>query len=457
MKHLSLFSGIGGLDLAAEMAGFRTVGQVEIDDYCNRVLEHHWPDVPRWRDVKDVTAETFEERTGIKPGTLAVLSGGFPCQPVSCAGKRKGDTDERWLWDEMLRVICEIRPRWVLAENVRGLLSARSLLDGRHLFGRVLRDLAENGYRVGWLCYGAGDVGAPHKRERVFIVANSQSTGNRRQQRSSGCGNDVCQEEIGAEIWGIADNRYSLRGQELSDPDNPGGRTSCCGQDVANPPQHLFNRPRQTGQAGRGEFTDGGDVANANNPGSRTPYGGTNENRQEEVKERGEQPQLRPCRFSQDVAYTPQHLFNRPRQTGQAGRGEFADGGAGPTQPRLGDFADGLPAGLAGHRWPAGWWPTPTASDPEGGVNKNVQFNGNSWYRENRHGVRWGIKLKDAIEGWPAGPGPQHPWEPPRIATGVKDRVNKLKALGNAVVPAQAYPVFRAIAEQMKLFEEATL
>lgn len=138
MTHLSLFSGIGGLDLAAEWAGFETVGQVEIDNYCTRVLERHFPSVPRWRDVKDVTAESFERRTGIKPGTLALLSGGFPCQPVSFAGKRKGDTDERWLWDEMLRVICEIRPRWVVAENVRGLLSAQAISDGRKLYLRNL-------------------------------------------------------------------------------------------------------------------------------------------------------------------------------------------------------------------------------------------------------------------------------------------------------------------------------
>jgi len=170
MTHLSLFSGIGGLDLAAEMAGFKTVGQVEIDDYRNRVLEYHWPNVPRWRDVKDVTAESFERRTGIKPGTLAVLSGGFPCQPFSFAGKRKGEADNRFLWPEMLRVICEIRPRWVVAENVRGILS----IDAGRTFGRILSDLAQNGYRVGWLCYGAGDVGAPHKRERVFIVAHSR-------------------------------------------------------------------------------------------------------------------------------------------------------------------------------------------------------------------------------------------------------------------------------------------
>jgi DNA (cytosine-5)-methyltransferase 1 len=355
MTHLSLFSGIGGLDLAAEMAGFCTVGQVEIDDYCNRVLEHHWPGVPRWRDVRDVTAESFERRTGIKPDTLAVLSGGFPCQPVSCAGKRKGDADERWLWDEMLRVICEIRPRWIVAENVRGILS----IDTGRTFGRILTDLAQNGYRAGWLCYGAGDIGAPHRRERVFIVAHSESIGRRG--------------------WSNGDERG--RSGEIQTS------RSC------SPEERAY------------------------------------------------------------MADAPQHLLNRPRQTGPAGRGEFADGGAGPTQPRLGNPPDGLPAGLAGHRWPAGWWPTPSSQEPgwkhievvDKDGNPPEHFSQRFYHKETGRLVQKG--LEQVVRMWPAGPGEQHPWEPPRIATGVKDRVAKLKALGNAVVPAQAYPIFRAIME----------
>ena len=111
--HLSLFSGIGGLDLAAEMAGFETVGQCEWADYPTKVLERHWPDVPRWRDIHGLSADEFIRRTGVK--NLTVISGGFPCQPHSVAGKRKASCDERDLWPEMRRVIGDIKPRWVVA------------------------------------------------------------------------------------------------------------------------------------------------------------------------------------------------------------------------------------------------------------------------------------------------------------------------------------------------------
>ena len=161
--HLSLFSGIGGLDLAAEMAGFETVGQCEWADYPTKVLEKHWPDVPRWRDIRTLTGESFYEKTGLR--TVDILSGGFPCQPFSLAGKRGGTDDDRYLWPEMLRVILEIRPTWVLGENVPGIVNLA--LD------QVLSDLENEGYAVQTFIIPACGVDAPHKRERVCILANS--------------------------------------------------------------------------------------------------------------------------------------------------------------------------------------------------------------------------------------------------------------------------------------------
>lgn len=168
LTHLSLFTGIGGLDLAAEWAGFTTVGQCELADYQTKVLEKHWPDVPRWKDIRTLTGDSFYERSGGK--TVTVISGGFPCQPHSLAGKRKASNDERDLWDEYYRVICEINPKWVVAENVRGLLSSEN---GR-FFGRVLRDLAKWGGGVWWYCFPCSAVGAPFRGERVAIVATSK-------------------------------------------------------------------------------------------------------------------------------------------------------------------------------------------------------------------------------------------------------------------------------------------
>ena len=165
LTHLSLFSGIGGLDIAAEMAGFKTVGQCEWADFQTKVLEKHWPDVPRWRDIRTLTGDSFYERTGLR--TVDVISGGFPCQPFSVAGKRGGKDDDRYLWPEMLRVIRELRPSWVIGENVPGIVNMA--LD------TVLSDLENEGYSAQAFLIPACGVDAPHKRDRVAIVAYSSS------------------------------------------------------------------------------------------------------------------------------------------------------------------------------------------------------------------------------------------------------------------------------------------
>ena len=170
LNHLSLFSGIGGLDIAAEWAGFCIAGQCEWAYYPTKVLEKHWPDVPRWRDIRTLTKESFYERTGLR--TVDIVSGGFPCQPFSVAGKRNGKNDDRYLWPEMLRVIAELRPRWVVGENVAGIVNL-ALED-------VLSNLEAEGYESRAIIIPACAVDAPHRRDRVAIVAYDESQRKRR-------------------------------------------------------------------------------------------------------------------------------------------------------------------------------------------------------------------------------------------------------------------------------------
>lgn len=165
LTHLSLFSGIGGLDLAAEWAGFQAVGQCEWADYPTKVLEKHWPDVPRWRDIRTLTKESFYEKTGLR--TVDVISGGFPCQPHSVIGKRKAENDDRHLWPEFMRVVREIKPKYVVGENVDGILST--------IHESVCTDLENEDYKVGTYSIPAVAVGAHHQRYRVCIVGVSKS------------------------------------------------------------------------------------------------------------------------------------------------------------------------------------------------------------------------------------------------------------------------------------------
>ncbi len=335
MTHLSLFTGIGGLDLAAEWAGFETVGQCEWADYPTKVLEKHWPDVPRWRDIRTLTKEGFYERTGLR--AVDVISGGFPCQPFSVAGKRRGKEDDRYLWPEMLRVIQELRPAWVVGENVAGIVSMA--LD------QVLADLEGIGYACQALVIPACAVDAPHRRDRCAIVGYAKHDG-----LSS------------AAIFGSAEKagRNEPQGANVSSkPAGTGMRRNCAA--VADTERI---RPWENGdQSAHDEKRD--------DPAYR-------EKRYTELCEAG-------CSGS-----------NVPHTKGSRCKGYDEATSEQACRP-----GQGQPCAA---RWPG---------NPKGG---------------------W----------WPAEPGVG------RVAHGVPNRVDRLRCLGNAVVPQQFYPVFKAIADAMQ-------
>jgi DNA (cytosine-5)-methyltransferase 1 len=171
MRVLDLFSGIGGFSLGLERAGMRTVAFAEIDPFCRRVLAKHWPGVPIYDDVRAVTADRLRA-DGI---AADVVCGGFPCQDISVAGKGAGLAGERsGLWVELARIIGEVRPRFAIVENVSA-LTTRGL-------GTVLGDLAALGYDAEWHCIPASAVGAPHRRDRIWIIAYPDAD-SRRQSR----------------------------------------------------------------------------------------------------------------------------------------------------------------------------------------------------------------------------------------------------------------------------------
>jgi DNA (cytosine-5)-methyltransferase 1 len=198
MKHISLFSGGGGFDLASEWAGWTNVASCEIEDFQNTILEYYWPDAYHHRDIKTLTGKIIEHEAIQRYGTGwrrdgVIITGGFPCQPFSQAGKRRGAKDDRYLWPEMFRIIKEVRPDWVVAENVAGITSMAfpgkvSTLGGQaNIFGEsdqihelrqeyildsIINDLESEGYSVQPFIIPACAVGAPHRRDRIWIVAN---------------------------------------------------------------------------------------------------------------------------------------------------------------------------------------------------------------------------------------------------------------------------------------------
>lgn len=410
MTHVSLFTGIGGIDLAAEWAGFRTIVQVERDPYCLKVLERHWPEVHRCREIRDFpdewfwanvantkhtghnSKETDETKQGSNRknyglsiggstqtrgtegcgdyGTVTLVSGGFPCQPFSSAGKRRGKEDDRYLWPEMLRVIQAIKPKWVLAENVPGILAIESGL----VFESVLTDLEVEGYQTWTGLIPAAGAGAPHFRYRIFVVANTQGerTGRRSQEIRRSHGRQdrtVCGESIGSS-QDVA-HATSLRcGKRTSERNNKKWFPS-------------FNEESCDDSEKR---SSGENVADTK---SNCKRGSWKTQRQQQGKVRGRGTQS-------------ESNVSESGSTGLQNRSSGKD--------RQRTYVESTREDCRRD------WMQRTTESGMGG-------------------------MVDGISPWLVEP------DIPRVARGVKDRVNKLRALGNAVVPVQVYPILQAIAE----------
>lgn len=231
MKVLDLFSGIGGFSLGLERAGMETVAFCEISPVCRHLLAHHWPNVPCFDDVTTLTGEQV--------GPVDVICGGFPCQDISFAGKGAGLAGERsGLWREYARLVRELRPAFVIVENVAALL-------GRGL-GDVLGDLAALGYDAWWDCIPASAVGAPHRRDRLWVVAYARG------QQHEGYG-DALRREIAAGL-SRANHVADAASQWI---DGGGSRAQSTGRcEPANSSSALANPPRQRRREARQRRSD---------------------------------------------------------------------------------------------------------------------------------------------------------------------------------------------------------
>jgi len=242
MRHGSLFSGIGGFDLAAEWMGWENVFHCEWNPFGQKILHHYWPDAEQFSDITKTDFTKYH-------GSIEVISGGFPCQPYSSAGKRKGKEDERHLWPEMLRAIREIQPRWVVGENVLGLVN----WSGGLVFHEVQADLEAEGYEVQPFLLPAAAVGAPHRRERIWFVA--YSNGSRKKHDTAA--NNRKTKEVWREKKGYISGEFCSNGN-AADTEHKGFQRSNRTQKSVLPKSGSFkndwhNFPTQSPICGRND------------------------------------------------------------------------------------------------------------------------------------------------------------------------------------------------------------
>jgi DNA (cytosine-5)-methyltransferase 1 len=382
MTHGSLFSGIGGFELAAQWMGWDNKFHCEWNEFGQKVLHHYWPDAELFTDI---TKSDFKKYHG----TIDIISGGFPCQPYSMAGKRLGKEDDRHLWPEMLRVIRQVRPRWVVGENVLGLVN----WNGGLVFHEVQTDLEAEGYEVQPYVLPAAAVGAPHRRDRVWFVAKNT-------MRSRCIHGEIKQE--GAEIreqWDISAGsaeRIYLSERNAANTDIRSKESPREGGSLERSGSENNDEPGQWG--GKAEQHTG--RLNVQRNAANTDLHGRNERNGKHEEQSGERGvnafrDIESGHVYGDAADTKRERYARPNNSR---RKSFINGQ--DTQIR---------GGFAGHNQTNNWAKFPSVSPICGGNDG----------------------LPNQLDG----------------ITFSKWRNESIKAYGNAVVPQVVYQIFKAIEE----------
>ena len=371
LKVLDLFSGIGGFSLALESTGhFQTIGFVENDEYCQAVLQHHFPEVPILGDIKNVTKETVPTRPD-------VICGGFPCQPFSVAGDQRAKDDPRHLWPEMLRIIKEQKPTWVVGENVSGLVKLG--LD------EILDEMEDQGYSTRTFNIPAFSVGAPHQRQRLWIIGHlgdPEHNGSPTPERQRGLLKQPEEPKKQISLWEF-EGTSSASG-DVANPDNEGVRSRIGGDDFDYEEESGEGGVDGEGSAGDDEWYDtsptqdeGVDVSNPDNTRDRTQEHRVDEDGKKNIQGRQEHTQSKSSRHGADI----------PDPNGK---------------------------GLQGQRKK---YKLPKSK-------RKREIGGSSW---------WDIEPNVG-----------------RVAYGVPNRVFKLRALGNSIIPQIAQKIGYAIIEAEK-------
>lgn len=372
LNHLDLCSGIGGFALGFEWAELSNpIGFCDIDKWCRQILAKHWPDVPVYDDVKEIA--NGPERFIQQP--IDILTAGYPCQPFSLAGKRKGEEDDRHIWPHIFRIVTQQRPTWCVFENVYGHISMG--LDN------VLLDLEAEGYATRTFVVPACGIKALHKRDRVWIVSY------------------------------------------LGDSEHIGSSTTQGSRRLFNESEESKEQ-KEIGQSERASSASS-NVAYSDNPGIRTSQCSTNENGKEIIKERKDKSQFKSSGPGTNVAYS---------------QGNQEDGELRTTQPKHDKGDTWLESECSNNRQP-GRTTSQDVADTIGkrGCSRNSE---RQYAKDVRQSSRYSWHDREGMEIWDLEPNVG------RVADGVPKRVDRLKGLGNAIVPQIAMQIGLAIKSTYK-------